>query len=258
MHCAITAGGRPKPDDPLYAYTQGQAKAFLDMGGRTMLERVIDGLQSSRYVEDIVVVGLSEEEGKRLKCSRPVSAFLPDQGSLFANTLAGVKWVNQFRPGSQQIILSSADIPLISGPILDNFIESCQPFDRVLYYTMVSREVMEKRFPNSKRTFVRLKDAEIAGGDIFLAQTKITDTNHELWKAATNARKHAWQLARIVGFWTLFKYLTRQLSLAEIEATGSRMLKAPVKIILSPHAELGMDGDKPHQVDLLRSQFNAL
>ena len=258
MHCAITAGGRPKPDDPLYAYTQGQAKAFLDMGGRTMLERVIDGLQSSRYIEDIVVVGLSEAEGKRLQTSRPVAAFLPDQGSLFANALAGVRWVNESRPGSQQIILSSADIPLISGPIINNFIENCRPFDRVLYYTMVSREVMEKRFPNSKRTFVRLKDAEIAGGDIFLAQTKITETNHDLWKAATNARKHAWQLARIVGFWTLFKYLTRQLSLAEIEATGSRMLKAPVKIILSPHAELGMDADKPHQVDLLRSQFNAL
>ena len=54
MHCIVTAGGLPGPEDPLYPYTQGKPKALLDMGGRTMLERVMDALQNSKYVETIV------------------------------------------------------------------------------------------------------------------------------------------------------------------------------------------------------------
>ena len=51
MDCIVVAGGIPGPDDPLYEYTQGKPKALLDMEGRTMLERVMDALQSAEAVE---------------------------------------------------------------------------------------------------------------------------------------------------------------------------------------------------------------
>ena len=35
MDCVITAGGVPKPDDPLYVYTQGKPKALLEINGRS-------------------------------------------------------------------------------------------------------------------------------------------------------------------------------------------------------------------------------
>lgn len=255
MDCVITAGGRPGPDDPLYPYTQGKPKALLDMTGRTMLERVVDGLQASRYVEDIVVVGLEAAEIKPLSFSRPVSN-LPDQGSLVQNALAGVHWAQKNRPAATELLLTSADIPLVTGPLIDSLLESYRPFDRVFYYPMVTEEAMEKRFPGSKRTFVPLKNLKIAGGDIFLIQPFIADSNRELWDAMTNARKHAWKLARIVGLGTMLKFLFRRLSIADLEAIGLRMLGHPIKVVITPHAELAMDGDKPYQVDLLRREFS--
>jgi molybdopterin-guanine dinucleotide biosynthesis protein A len=255
MDCVITAGGRPGPDDPLYPYTQGQPKALLDMGGRTMLERVVDGLQASRYVEDIVVVGLDEAEMQKLHFSRPVHS-LPNQGSLVQNALAGVHWAQKNRPGATELLLASADIPLITGPLVDSLIDSCRPFDCVLYYLMSSQETMEKRFPGSKRTFVPLTDGRVAGGDIFLIQPRIADGHRELWDAMTNARKHAWKLARIVGLGTLLKYLFRRLSITDLEAIGLRLLSEPVKVVMTPYAELVMDADKPYQVDLLRREFS--
>ena len=69
MDCIVTAGGLPGPEDPLYEYTQGKPKALLDMGGRTMLERVMDALQSARHVDRIVLVGANDDEGAVLICT---------------------------------------------------------------------------------------------------------------------------------------------------------------------------------------------
>jgi hypothetical protein len=114
---------------------------------------------------------------------------------------------------------------------------------------------MESRFPQSNRTYIKLKGLEIAGGDIAMVHAELADHHHELWTAMTNARKHARKLARIVGIRFMLKLLLRRLSIAEIEETGQRIIERPVKIILNPDAEVAMDADKPHQVDLLRSDI---
>ncbi|MCP5100670.1 MAG: NTP transferase domain-containing protein [Chloroflexi bacterium] len=252
MHCVVTAGGLPKPEDPLYAYTEGKTKALLKMGSRTMLEHVIDALQTSTQIEDIVVVGLGSDLGMTFK--RPVD-HIPDHGSLIGNVIAGIHRVKVLHPDAKVVVLSSADIPLINGNMIDEFITSCAPYDRAIYYNFVDKETMEARFPGSNRTFVKLQDTQIAGGDLLIAHADLADDHHDLWEAATEARKHAWKLARIVGFRFLFKFLTKRVKLLDLEDTIFRILNRPVKVILSPFAELAMDADKPNQVDLLRKEL---
>jgi GTP:adenosylcobinamide-phosphate guanylyltransferase len=254
MDCIVTAGGIPGPEDPLYAYTQGKSKALLDMHGRTMLERVIDALQTSHYVERIVVVGLGDDMGMHFQ--RPVE-HLPDQGGIVPNLLAGMHYLYGPTPARVPVLICSADIPAISGANVEAFVETCVPFDKGVYYNFVTQETMEARFPHSNRTFVKLKGVRIAGGDMVIAHADLADAHRELWLALTNARKHAWQLARIVGLGTLLKLLFRQLSLSDLEKTAERIIQRPTAIILSPFAELAMDADKPHQVDLLRDDLRA-
>jgi hypothetical protein len=112
-------------------------------------------------------------------------------------------------------------------------------FDHLVYYNLVTRETMETRFPQSKRTFVRLRDAEVAGGDILLVKSTVVASNESLWQALTDARKHAWRLARLVGLGTLFRLLTRRLTISEIEATASRMFGAPVRVLAQPACRPG-------------------
>lgn len=260
MDCVVIAGGRPDPDDPLFTYTEGKPKALLSLNGQPMLAHVLQALNDACQVDTIVVVGMIEEEGaaaiRHLPASQPV-IFLADQGSIVANARRGLEWLEANRPGNSELLLSTADIPLLTGEIVDAFVEQCRPFDRLAYYNMVTKETMEARFPHSNRTFVRLREAEVAGGDLFLAQSDILYTNQALWEALTNARKHAWQLARIVGFRTLFKLLLHRLSLAEVEQLATQLLGAPIRILTSPYPELAMDADKPEQVDLLRRQLSG-
>ncbi len=253
MHCVVTAGGLPGPEDPLYSHTQGRPKALLDMDGRTMLERVMDALQGSKYVEKIVVIGLENNMGMQFK--RPVDHYLPDQGSLVGNALAGVHLLNQKYPGTKSALFCTSDIPALTTKNVDRFLESCEPFDKAIYYILVTREDMENRFPNSKRTYVKLKGIEVAGGDVAIAQLDLADEHEELWRSLTNARKHAWQLARVVGFKLLLKLLLRRLSIDDIEETASRIVGCPTKIVLDAPAEMAMDVDKPEQLELLRADL---
>lgn len=256
MDCVVVAGGVPGPNDPLYEYTQGEPKALLDMEGRTMLERVMDALQSSDSVERIVVVGLGDDLGMQFQ--RPVDQHLPDHGSMVANVLAGVDWLRQDKPDIDKVLFCTSDIPTITGPIVDDYVDRCRPFDSGVYYILVTKEAMEARFPDSNRTYVKFKGVDGAGGDMAVALVAVADSNEELWETLTNARKHAWKLARIVGFSTLIKYLTRQLSLDEVERKGASIIDYPVQIVIDPAAELAMDADKPEQVDLLRAELRRM
>jgi molybdopterin-guanine dinucleotide biosynthesis protein A len=252
MHCVILAGGLPKPDDPMYALTEGKPKSLIDMNGRTMLERVVDALQGSQHIEDSVVMGLGSDMGQQF--GRPVH-HLQDEGSLAGNVIAGAAWLGQQHPEATAFLLCSADIPTITPTIVDAFIEACRPFDRAAYYNLVTREVLEKRFPHSNRTFVKLKGQEIAGGDMNIARFDVVRDNQALLQALTNARKHAWQLASIVGLRMIVKLLLRQISPNDIEDESERILGVRAQVVISPYAELAMDADKPGQVELLRKEF---
>jgi molybdopterin-guanine dinucleotide biosynthesis protein A len=252
INCVILAGGLPQPGDPLYEMTQGKSKVLLDMNDRTMLERVVDALQNAQNVGEIVVVGIGGDLGMTFQ--KPVY-HVTDHGSLLKNTLAGVAKMRELHPETNLMLICSADIPTLTPAIVDDFIEKCAPYDKGIVYNFVDKPTMETRFPHSNRTYVKLKDALVAGGDMSLIQADLTDSNHEVWQALTNARKHAWQLARVIGFRFLFKFLLRQLSFADIEATTERITGWPCQIMLNPYAEIAMDADKPEQVLLLRADI---
>ncbi len=256
MYCLVLAGGVVRPEDPLYAYTQGKPKTFIDMGGRAMLERVVDALYASAYVDEILVVGIEAEAAARagLEFSRPVN-FLPDQGHMIANITRGMAWFRQNRPDAEVILGCSGDIPTITGQVVDTFIEACRPWDAGIYYNFVTRGKLESRFPESKRTYSKLNGYEVAGGDMVIARIEMVEKNRELIETLSNARKQPWRVASVVGLGTLLKFLLRRITFAEIEAIAERITGFPARLILDCPPELAMDADKPFQVDLLRAEF---
>ncbi len=254
MHCLIIAGGAVGPDNPLYPYTQGQPKALIDMGGRTMLERVVAAVQSSAHVEDVVVVGIAPELAAGLRFVRPVE-LLPDQGSMVANMMTGLEWLKGHRPDAQVILGCSADIPMITGQVVDDFIEACRPWDRGVYYNFITRTRLEARFPNSRRTYSRYGNVEAAGGDMVIARIDVGLSNRALLESLTAARKQPWRVAAVVGPRLLIKFLFHRVTFNDIEATAERVLGSPVKLVLDSPPELAMDADKPFQVDMLRAEF---
>jgi len=253
MDVIITAGGIPHPEEPLFPATQGRPKAMVDIAGKPMIQWLLDALSTARSVGNIIIVGLTEKSG--LKSAKKMY-FVPNQGKMVENLQAGAEKALEIDNKSRQVLLASSDIPGISAEMVDWLVGIASQTDEDIYYTIIPRDVMEKRYPGSKRTFTKLKDMEVCGGDLNVARLSfLTGGNKPVWDKITDARKSPLKQAALVGFDTAILLLAGQLTLERAVKTITSRLHVTGRAIVSPYAEIGMDVDKPHQLEMMRADM---
>lgn len=254
MDVIILAGDQGKPEDALYAMTGVSHKALLPIAGKPMLRYVMEALVGSPAVERFVVVGLTPGECPDL--GAPV-ACTPSRGGLFDNVVAGFEKLHQVNPDARLAILSSADIPLLTTEMVNWFIQTCGETDHDIYYTVVERSTMERRFPQAGRTFVPLRGGTYCGGDIFMARTDLIHSNQALFDRLMDARKNFWKQVQLIGPGFLIRFALRRLTMADAERRISKALGVRGRAIVTPFAEMGMDVDKPHQLEIVRAELDG-
>ena len=252
IDCIILAGGVPQEEDLLYEYTQGQPKALLDVAGKLLVQWVVDALDDAPSVRSIILVGLTREKGVT---SPKISHYLPDQGSMLKNILAGLDQVMETNPATQQVLVSSADIPLITGAMVETFLAQCADPTVNIYHSIVRREKMEQRFPDSRRSYVHFSDGDFAAGDIHVVAPYIGHAHQDLWDDLLNNRKNALKQAMRLGPAFFAKLVARRLSLEEVERLALQKFGLNVRAMIVDYAEMGMDADKPFQLDICRQEL---
>jgi GTP:adenosylcobinamide-phosphate guanylyltransferase len=253
MDAIVTAGGIPLPEEPLYSETRGISKALLDIAGKFMIQWVLDALSESKMVDNVIIVGLTDKSG--LKCGKKMH-FVSNQGKMLDNLRAGAKKIREINPKADYLLFVSSDIPTISGEMVDWVVNTAMQTKEDVYYNVISREVMEKRFPVSKRTYTKLKDMEVCGGDMNVGRISLVlNEENDLWEKITDARKSPLKQAGLIGLNTLIPLLFRQLTLEQAASNIMKRFNITGRAIICPYAEVGMDIDKPHQLEMLRDDL---
>lgn len=252
MDAIVTAGGIPQEGEPLYEYTRGLPKSMLEIAGKPMIQWVLDALGGSELVGNVVVIGLSQTNG--LTCSKPLY-FLPNQPSMFDNLVVGAQKLQQLNPETRFVMAVSSDIPTITPEVVDWTARSASESEHEVYYVVIPRDVMEKRFPGSRRSYTRLKDMEVCGGDLHVFQISVIKSNFDVWQQLFGARKNVFKQAAIIGYGTLLLLMLRRLKLKDALRRVAARLNVSGRVLVSPYAELGMDVDKPFQFDLLNQDL---
>jgi hypothetical protein len=96
---------------------------------------------------------------------------------------------------------------------------------------------------------------DVCGADINVTHVRMATEHLDTWEKLIGSRKSPLQQARHIGFGTLFKLFTRQLTLEEAVERVSRSIRIKGRAIVWDHAEPCMDVDKPHQLELLRADL---
>ena len=254
MDAVVIAGGIPQPDQPLYEYTQGKAKAMLDIAGKPMVQWVLDALSNAEKVDNVIIIGLPEDA--EVTCEKP-TYHLPNQGRMLGNIEAGINKMREINPQAEYVLSVSSDIPAITGEMVDWLITTAMETKHDVYYGVVKKETMDARYPNSNRTFTKLKDMELCGADIHIAHhTMTTDPAHlGTWEVLIGKRKSPMRMAAAVGFWTLALLLLGRLTLKKGVERVTKSLHFTGRAIISPYAEMAMDVDKSHQLEMLRADL---
>lgn len=252
MDAIVTAGGIPQPGDPLYAYSNGDSKALIDIAGKPMVQWVLDALGDSKEVDNVIVIGLTSKSG--LTCKKPLH-YISNQGRMLANIVAGTRKSVELNKNTEYVLLVSSDIPAIKAEMVDWLVDTTMQTTDDLYYGVCPRDVMETRFPSSKRTYTKLKDIQVCGADMNVIHVSMTTDHLDTWEKLIGNRKSPLASAAVIGWDTLFQLATRQITLQDLADKASKRIGIKGRILIWSQAEPCMDVDKPHQLELMREDL---
>ncbi len=249
LDVVVTAGFDPQRPDPLATALGAPQKALIDVAGHPMIWWTVRALRACPFIGHIVVAGLDPalqiDLGEGVTC-------LPNHPDHLENAVSGVNHLLSINPDTEHALLASGDIPLLRPETVRWFVEACSAGDYDFYYSVVEDRVMEAQFPGAGRSYVRLKEGRFCGGDLFQFRTSVLQANLDLARRLLAERKNPLRQAQMLGWGTLIKLVLGRLTIQEGEQVASRLLRCRAKVVISPYADLAMDVDKPHQLEMAR------
>ena len=142
------------------------------------------------------------------------------------------------------MLIVTTDLPFLTTQALNTFLDACAP-DADVVIPILTQQEFEMRFPGTQNEYVRLKEASYTIGCAFVVNGETLLRNEAHLRAAFDARKSQWQMARLVGWETILRFVTRQLTVPLLQARISAI--AHCKGVALPHIppELAYDIDQP-------------
>jgi molybdopterin-guanine dinucleotide biosynthesis protein A len=247
----VLAGQDPNRPDPLAEANGVANKVLIEVGGKAMITHVVEALKTSALIGHIVIVGVESINGMddhRLH-------WIPGQGRLLDNVVAGLTWLAQQGPSDRHVLLTSGDIPLMTAAQIDWFLQARQPLTQDLYWGIVERRTMEATFPESKRSYLRLVEGHFCNGGLFLGKLQTALARQAAFRQLVDERKNVLRQLRLLGLGVVVKFFLNRLRLDDLLKVAERAIGLTGGAIILPFAETGMDVDKPHQLDQVRDYW---
>ncbi len=274
------AVSRDAEEAVLYPEDVGRGnKALLAIGGRPMVDYVIEALRGCPEVGKIVLVGdaslqkaycqplgvLSVAPGDSplgslasgvaaLETAAPVGCPPPHPGLPpgLKECGAGCPLGAGAHPAADWVLACTGDIPFLTAGAVSGFLRECRRREADFYYPIITRQDAEARFSGVKRTYARLRDGVFTGGNLFLVRRSIIGEVLPKAEDFIRLRKKPLAMAWLVGPGFLFAYLLGFLTIAMVERRISGLVGYRGAAVNSDYPEIGVDVDKISDLALAR------
>ena len=252
VNAVILAGGKNSAE--MAAATGVENRALTPLGTRPMLDYVVSALHAAPSVGGLYVVG-------DIPPGETYHAVAGGE-TLLDNLLAGLRAASggPEAGASERVLVSTSDIPFLTAEAADDFVSRAlaSGADLCCSYVPVSR--CYARFPDMKRTAIKLREGQYTLGNLMLVSPRFLLAHSDTITRAYAARKSPVQVARLLGPGFLVRLLAAQLlapsllPLSALEQSVSRLLGSGARAvgICSEYPEIGTDIDKPEDVAVAR------
>jgi molybdopterin-guanine dinucleotide biosynthesis protein A len=253
----ILAGGKNKPD--MAAACGGiENRALVPLNGRPMLDFVVDAVRA----------GFAQREGGgRILVAgdvpTPAGCVAVAGGASLVDTL--LNGAAALNPDETRLLVVTADIPFLTPEAVSDLLEraTALPTTPQFVYPIVEAAVCRKRFPEMRRTTLRIAEGDFTGGNLALLDPGFLRQNEAVLRNGYAQRKSVTGLARILGVSFLFRLLLSRLfpgvlTIPLLEAAVGRALGgATARAVITPFAEIGTDVDRPEDIQIAQKLLSA-
>ena len=258
----IPAGSNPKDiEDELLIKAGVTNKALIDINGKKIIEYVLEAADNSKKIDKIFVVGITQSEIEYV-CGKEIH-FIGSIGrrmDTFRNLISYMEGIYQKELPRHMIVLS-ADLPLITGEIIDDDIINLENkfgnnFEKVdLYYPLVEREKVLKKYPHANKRFRNFEEGSYATGDfaIFSPDVLRRKKTMEVFEKIMENRKTMVRLLLKFDLISPIKYLIGKLSIRKkIIPFFREMVYLEMEMLISEHPEICLDLDYKEDLEIMQ------
>ena len=231
----VLAGG--EVGDRMAADAGVEAKALVPLAGKPMGAYVLEALRGCAAVGRIVYVG---PVNVRLRGLYDVS--VPAGRRLVDSLALGVGAALAQAPEARLLVLT-ADIPWVTSNGLAAFIDAVPDAD--LVYPAVTEAASSAQFPHQRRTYARLREGRLTGGNAVLMAPAAVPKLLPLIDAAFRARKNPLALAGLFGVDVLLALLLGRAGIGQLERRLERISGIRARALVTDDAALAADVDRP-------------
>jgi CTP:molybdopterin cytidylyltransferase MocA len=255
---AIVLAGQRAGEDELARHANAACKAVVKIAGKPMLERVLETLMSSSSIQSIIVSGpnrekLADQNNINELIQAGHAAWLPPQTSPSRSAYAVLR---KLQP-DEQVLMTTADHPLLSPKIVDEFCSRSIEQDADLTVGLAPYALVHDKFPAMKKTVLRFKGAELCGCNLFTFLTPAGRDAANYWRRVESQRKSPLRVIRSLGWITIAKYFFGVLTLDDALRTLSRKMGLRIRAIILPYADAAVDVDSVSDYCLVQAAFES-
>jgi GTP:adenosylcobinamide-phosphate guanylyltransferase len=234
----VLAGSRPGRE--AFAETFGtDLKALIPVAGEPMVRRPVRALLASGTIGGVIVLSQAPERIAAAVDTGARVTFLESAGTIAETMLALCDDPTTAWP----MLVTTADHALLDPAMIDEFARGSESADVAV--GVVERRVLENRFPDAQRTWLKFRGGAYTGANLFVLRSSRVRTAIELWRAIEQDRKKAWRVISLLGPATLIAVALRLVSLDEVMAQLGSRLGLKVKAVTLSNPLAGVDVDKP-------------
>jgi GTP:adenosylcobinamide-phosphate guanylyltransferase len=236
MIALVLAGG--KPDDVARTQPGAANKAFVNVGGVTLVERTLQPLRRSRAIDRIIVVAPEAVHGD--PALTLADECRPDGEKIRTSLRNGLENL----PPDDLVLVSASDLPVLTTEAVDDFIARAMSLDPDLGYGCVEKSVHVSRFPTVPHTWARMRDGTYCGAGLVVIKPRAYPKLDRVIERLGHARKNPLRLASLFGLPILAKFAVGRLRIAEAESKASEILGSKVRAIKSAYPEIAVNVDR--------------
>lgn len=256
MDALILAGGQTPPEllAALPQADKNEDRALVALDGRPMMDFTLEALRGCKRVERIAVCG-TPRVLEHIAQNHPQVLGVEAGPRMIENALRGCRELRGQAGASPVALITTSDVPLVQSSTYEEFLRGFEDKELEASYAIVRRERCEAQFPGGKRTYARLKDGSFTAGNAVIVRGAIIEKMGAMFERFYQARKNPIAMARIFGPSFLARALSRQLSVAQLEARLSVIAEGRFGAVDMEDASLAFDVDKIEDYNIARAML---
>ncbi|MET0272536.1 MAG: nucleotidyltransferase family protein [Phenylobacterium sp.] len=244
---ALVLAGSRGGADPVAAYGGVSHKGLIELGGQTLLRRVVQALDAAGAARICVASNdpAIAAELARIRLNAAVERIDAAEGP-------SLSVAEGFAKLGAPLLVTTVDHALLEPAWVRRFLADV-PAGADIAVLLAPEAVVQAAAPTTKRTYLKFRDGRFSGCNLFLLKTPKALAAVELWRRVEAHRKQPGRIALMLGPAMLVGYGLKLLTLdGAIRALG-RKAGVTAAAVRTPFGFAAVDVDKPSDLDLVRS-----